>query len=99
MQITGLKVFFLRMGRISDIRKGLHFDDSRVIDIVPTVLHMFGLPIPKDIDGRVLGEIFSDHSALKTKEIKYVPRNYYISLVERTKIRTKIKKLKASGKI
>lgn len=32
----------------------------RVYDIVPTILELLGLPISKDIDGRVLEEIFKD---------------------------------------
>jgi predicted AlkP superfamily phosphohydrolase/phosphomutase len=31
-----------------------------LIDIAPTVLHFLGLPVPSDMDGRVLQEIFSD---------------------------------------
>jgi predicted AlkP superfamily phosphohydrolase/phosphomutase len=30
-----------------------------LIDIAPTVLHLLGLPVPADMDGRVLEEIFS----------------------------------------
>jgi predicted AlkP superfamily phosphohydrolase/phosphomutase len=31
----------------------------RLIDVAPTILHLLGLPIPTDMDGRVLEEIFS----------------------------------------
>ncbi|MCD6600297.1 MAG: hypothetical protein J7L19_07030 [Dehalococcoidia bacterium] len=33
-----------------------------IYDIIPAVLHMFGLPVPDDIDGRVLTEIFKTDS-------------------------------------
>jgi predicted AlkP superfamily phosphohydrolase/phosphomutase len=33
---------------------------SNLIDIAPTVLHLLGLPVPSDMDGRVLQEIFPD---------------------------------------
>jgi predicted AlkP superfamily phosphohydrolase/phosphomutase len=31
---------------------------ARIIDIAPTVLHLLGLPVPRDMDGRVLEEAF-----------------------------------------
>lgn len=51
-----------------DIKK--HFEiDATIFDICPTILHIFGMPIPEDIDGRVLKEIFTGSMAMK--EIKY----------------------------
>jgi predicted AlkP superfamily phosphohydrolase/phosphomutase len=32
----------------------------QLVDLAPTILHMLGLPVPADMDGRVLEEIFSD---------------------------------------
>jgi hypothetical protein len=32
------------------------FDGARIIDVAPTVLYLMGLPIPDDMDGRVLVE-------------------------------------------
>ena len=37
--------------------------DARLVDIVPTILHLFDLPIPRDLDGRSL--------ASSSKTIKY----------------------------
>ncbi len=34
--------------------------DARLVDLAPTILHYFGLPVPEDMDGRVLTEVFSD---------------------------------------
>ncbi len=33
--------------------------DAQIIDLAPSVLHLFGLPIPDDIDGKVLTEILT----------------------------------------
>ncbi len=33
---------------------------------------MMGIPVPKDMDGRVLGEIFRQDSPLADKEVTYV---------------------------
>jgi predicted AlkP superfamily phosphohydrolase/phosphomutase len=38
-------------------RAGARPEDATLLDIAPTVLHLLGLPVPDDMDGRVLGEI------------------------------------------
>jgi predicted AlkP superfamily phosphohydrolase/phosphomutase len=43
-----------------DIRQGAQIASPRIIDVAPTVLHALGLPIPEDMDGRPLLEIFCD---------------------------------------
>jgi len=43
-------------------RSGSEIKDARVWDIAPTVLHMLGLPVPEDMDGRVLKDIFTPGS-------------------------------------
>jgi arylsulfatase A-like enzyme len=40
------------------VRKGAQIDNARLIDIAPTLLHLFGVPVPEDMDGRVLVEAF-----------------------------------------
>ena len=44
-----------------DIQRGKRVD-ARLIDILPTVLHMMHVPIPDDVDGRVLSQIFEEGS-------------------------------------
>ena len=39
-----------------DVRPGSALDDPALIDVAPTVLHMLGQPVPKEMDGRVLAE-------------------------------------------
>ena len=43
---------------------------ARLIDVAPTLLFMMGLPIPRDVDGRVLSEAFSMEYA-KTNPITW----------------------------
>jgi predicted AlkP superfamily phosphohydrolase/phosphomutase len=37
----------------------------QVYDLVPTILHLAGLPVPEGLDGRVLEEICMDNSAIR----------------------------------
>ncbi len=42
------------------IRPGVWLDGVRLMDVAPTALHLAGLPIPEDMDGRVLVEALRD---------------------------------------
>lgn len=50
-------IFF---GLGSKFKKNLWIEDARLLDVAPTFLHVLGRPIPSDMDGRVLEEIFDD---------------------------------------
>lgn len=39
---------------------------ARLLDITPTILHYFGLPVGEDMEGRVLGEAFSERQRVET---------------------------------
>lgn len=45
-----------------DIRKGHRIEGAKIADVAPTILHFLGAPIPGDVDGRVLFEIFEEGS-------------------------------------
>jgi predicted AlkP superfamily phosphohydrolase/phosphomutase len=49
---------------------GRHSSDfePQLIDIAPTILHMLGLAVPKDMDGRVLEEIFTQARPVQYQE-------------------------------
>jgi hypothetical protein len=42
------------------VRRGAAVEGARLVDVTPTVLYQFGLPLTEDMDGRVLEEIFTD---------------------------------------
>jgi predicted AlkP superfamily phosphohydrolase/phosphomutase len=42
-----------------DIRAGGHIEGANIVDILPTVFASMGVPIPDDVDGHVLREIFN----------------------------------------
>jgi len=39
---------------------------ARLLDITPTVLHYFGLPVGQDMEGRVLEDVFSEKRPIET---------------------------------
>lgn len=52
-------------------KTGKEIQHIKIYDITPTVLHILGVPIPKDMDGRVLKEIFEKESELARKPVLY----------------------------
>jgi predicted AlkP superfamily phosphohydrolase/phosphomutase len=48
-----------------NIRQGT-LSGARIVDIAPTLLHVFGLPVPSEMEGRVLTDMFCDASAITT---------------------------------
>jgi len=82
------------------IKKGIRLDSHVMIwDICPTILHILNQPIPKDMDGRVLTEIFQPGSEIAKRKPKYIERSVYErkKIEEETKL--KIKRLKKLGKM
>ncbi|AIJ04926.1 type I phosphodiesterase/nucleotide pyrophosphatase 2 [Methanocaldococcus bathoardescens] len=92
-----LRGIFLAYGK--GIKKGYKIENAKIYDIVPTILHIFGLPIPNDMDGRVLMEIFEKDSEFVKREPKYVDPSYYEKKQEDEKLKKAIKNLKLKGKI
>ncbi|MDH4208093.1 MAG: alkaline phosphatase family protein [Anaerolineae bacterium] len=53
-----------------DILSGVHLGGARIEDPAPTLLYLLGLPVPKDMDGRVLSEALSP-SLLSSRPLEY----------------------------
>lgn len=64
-----LNGIFLSYG--ANIKHSNEMNEFKIYDIAPTIIHHYNLPVPKDIDGRVLKEIFKEDSGLYKSEIKY----------------------------
>jgi len=45
--------------------------EAKIVDVAPTILHVLGVSIPSDMDGRVLKEIFEPKSRFAKRSIKY----------------------------
>jgi predicted AlkP superfamily phosphohydrolase/phosphomutase len=65
----------------------------KIYDITPTVLHMFGLPVSDDMDGRVLSEIFKPDSEPAKRKVIYRETG------EKRRVKEKVGRLKDVGKI
>lgn len=82
---------FLAYGK--GIKKGVKLNNVKIYDIAPTILHILGLPIPNDMDGRVLMEIFEPDSEFSKREPSYYEKD------EKQLLKSKIKELKLRGRI
>lgn len=47
------------LARGPDVRRGTRLARASVLDVAPTVLHLLGLPVAADMDGRVLEELLA----------------------------------------
>ncbi|MCK4597442.1 hypothetical protein KAU04_05355, partial [bacterium] len=59
------------IARGSEIQQGRQIQGANIADIAPTVLYSMGLPVPDDMDGKVLREIFSEE-LLQRNPVEYV---------------------------
>lgn len=76
-----------------DIKGSEHVNGAELIDITPTILHIMGVPVPKDMDGKVLEETFKEDSEFTKREV------VYHEVDEREKVKEKIRKMISSRKI
>ncbi len=42
------------------INKGTTIEGARIVDLAPTILYRMGLPVPDDMDGQILAELFEE---------------------------------------
>lgn len=83
--------FFLACG--PSIKQGAEIQGATIYDLAPTILHMFDLFVPNDMDGRVLKEIFREASEPARREDKYQ------KVDEPNRVKEKIKHLRNSGRL
>lgn len=43
----------------------------KITDLTPTILHILDVPVPKDMDGRILNEVFTPGSVYANRKIRY----------------------------
>ena len=56
----------------SGVRNGKEMDSlPSLVDVMPTIMHYLGLPVPNDCDGKVLKEIFDADSEARHRKVLY----------------------------
>lgn len=76
------------------IQPGTRLDSANLIDVPPTILHAMGLPVPTDMDGRVLTEVFTgDHRGVESVDLDLERRSQeaFLSEDEEQQIKDKLK--------
>lgn len=77
------------MGHGPEIKSNCEdWEDFNLLDITPTILHLFRIPVPENMEGRVLKEIFEKGSEPAERDIKYQKSR------EKERIRKKISQIK-----
>jgi predicted AlkP superfamily phosphohydrolase/phosphomutase len=77
----------------SNIKPNQELQGLRIIDVCPTILHILGIQVPEDMDGRVIKELFREDSEISRREVKYQ------EVAVEPKLKNIIENLKLSGKI
>ncbi len=54
-----------------DMRKGKRVKGAEIFDLAPTILHMMDIAVSRDMDGKVLKEIFEQGSSPANRPVKY----------------------------
>jgi hypothetical protein len=78
--ITGLSGHHRPDGMVilsgAGVRPGTHLENANILDLAPTLLHALSVPVPHDLDGRVLSEAFEDGSQARAPVV-YSQANVY----------------------
>ncbi len=80
------------------IKRGYKVEKASIMDVAPTLLHVFGIPHKHDMDGRVLDEIFIEGASFPKKVIQVTSGDEEDSLVgldeeDKARIEARLRKL------
>ncbi len=70
------------------VKENHSIQSARIFDLAPTILYLLGIPVPSDMEGRVLTEIFQE-DYLKRNKIKYKKVERKIDPKDRKAVYTK----------
>lgn len=54
-----------------DVKRSNPVNGQRIVDLAPTILHLLNVPVPKDMDGKILRGVLRDGSLYKTKKVSH----------------------------
>jgi len=84
------------------VKRGIRVEYANIMDLAPTILYLFGLPVPDDMDGKVLTDIFEEkflrnnplryEPSFRDKEADFISEDVY-STEESEKIKKRLKEL------
>ncbi len=81
-----------------DIRPGFDLGRVSILDIAPTILHLMDIPVPTDMDGRVLTEIFREGSAPARRPLRDQPGQDSRTRMEKERISRGLRRLGAKSR-
>ena len=84
----------------SDFVSGKRTRETSIMDIAPTLLHIMGMPIPEDMDGKVVTDFFAPNSVVGKRQVTYtkpLSKEVSSSIVENPSDEGVEEKLKALG--
>ncbi|MFC1962405.1 alkaline phosphatase family protein [Chloroflexota bacterium] len=76
-----------------NIQKIQGLDKVSILDLAPTILHLMNIPVPKDMDGRVLSRIFAPNSDPARRRVRHQKVEDSQTQQERESIKRGIRKL------
>jgi len=59
------------IARGPSFKEGLEVKNIAILDLAPTILHLMGVSVPADMDGRVLSGIFRENSEPASRKVSY----------------------------
>jgi predicted AlkP superfamily phosphohydrolase/phosphomutase len=71
------------MGAGPDITHKIYMN-MNLIDLAPTILHMLGMNVPTDMDGKVLTEVFDPTSEFSSRKVQFYDESRATSIREIT---------------
>ncbi len=81
------------------IKRDLRIEGLEIFDIAPTILHLFELPIPREMDGKVLKEIFLPGTNPSERKVMFQEvsedriRSYQMSKEEEERVTKRLREL------
>jgi len=56
-----------------DMKRGLNIHSLSILDLAPTILHLFGIAISENMDGKTRKELFANDSRAAHRDVKIIP--------------------------
>lgn len=80
-----------------DVKNDIQINNAKIVDILPTVLYSMNIPIPDDIDGKILEDIFEEQFSSKTpkkfEKARVVKKEQQAEVSEQEEIKERLKEL------